>query len=103
MRKKKFDPFKNLKLDPYEQEIEDAIDSGKFKLVPISEAEKERYAEYARYTLDLEKKEARLNIRLKRTDLDTIRRKASENGLPYQTLIATLLHHFATGKIKLQI
>ncbi|MBI5452849.1 antitoxin [Candidatus Gottesmanbacteria bacterium] len=103
MKNKKFDPFANLKLDPEEQELNDAIERGEFKVVPLSDAEKERYASYARYTLALEKKEARVNIRLKRSDLDTIRQKANKNGLPYQTLINTILHQYAKGRIKIEL
>lgn len=101
MKKKRFDPFKNLKLDPYEQEIEDSLDLN--NIHELDDAEKEKYAGYARYTLALEKKEARVNIRLKRSDLDTIRQKANKNGLPYQTLINTILHQYAKGKIKVEL
>lgn len=101
--KKKFNPFKNLKLDPYEQEIEDAIEKGEVKEIPLTKADKDRYATIARYTLERMKKDARINIRVKRSDLDTIQQKAASNGLPYQTLISTLLHHFATGKITLTL
>lgn len=101
MKKKRFDPFKNLKLDPYEQEIENSIDPD--NIHELSNVEKEKYASYARYTLTLEKKAARVNIRLKRSDLDTIRQKANKNGLPYQTLINAILHQYAKGKIKVEL
>lgn len=103
MKKKNFDPFNNLKLDAYEQEIEDAIESDNLKIVPMKQTEKDRYAQYARDTIKARKKEARVNIRVNRDDLHKIQRKAAENALPYQTLISTILHHFATGKVKLQI
>lgn len=103
MKNKKFDPFANLKLDPKEQELNDSIERGEWKAVKNLEEEKKRYASIFKEAAKAEKKEARLNIRLKRSDLAVIREKALENGLPYQTLISTLLHHFATGKIKLQM
>ncbi len=101
--KKKFDPFKNLQLDSYEQEIEDAIEKGGVKEIPLTKKEKDRLASIARYTLKRMKKDARINIRVERSDLDTIQRKAASNGLPYQTLISTLLHQFAHGKITITL
>ena len=103
MVKKKFDPFRNMKLDQGEQELYDSVERGEWKEVDNVESEKKRYVQIFREAAKAEKKEARLNIRLKRSDLDTIRKKAAENGLAYQTLISILLHHFATGKIKLRI
>lgn len=101
MNKKQLDPFKDLKLDPYEKDLEDSFDPN--TIHELSNEERKKYASYAKHTLDLEKKEARLNIRVRRSDLNLIRERAIENGLPYQTLISTLLHHFATGKVKLQM
>lgn len=101
--KKRFDPFTNLQLDPYEQEINDAIEQGKVKEEKVTDEEKKRLAGIARYTLDHMKKDKRVNIRIKANDLNAIRGKAEENGLPYQTLMSTILHHFATGKIKIQL
>lgn len=101
--KKKFDPFKNLKLDSYEQEIEDGINRGDYQEIPLTKKERQELADAAAYTLDRMKKDARINIRVKRSDLDTIQRKAANNGLRYQTLISTLLHHFAQGKITITL
>lgn len=103
MVKKKIDPFKRMKLDPYEKDLYDSIERSEWKEVDNVEEEKKRYVSSFQEAAKTEKKEARLNIRVKKGDLDSIRRKAAENGLPYQTLISTLLHHFAKGKIKLQI
>jgi len=41
----------------------------------------------------------RVNIRLSSMDLSDIRVKASEEGIPYQTLIASVLHKFVTGRL----
>jgi len=43
----------------------------------------------------LQFKEARINIRLSKTDLEQIKQKAAYEGLPYQTLIASILHKYA--------
>lgn len=103
MKKKSFDPFKNLVLDPYEQEIEDAIENGDIHITPLSEKEKERYVQYARHTKELMKKDARVNIRVNRGDLNQIRSKAIEQGLRYQTLINAILHQYAKGKFSIAI
>jgi len=101
--KKKLDPFKNLKLDPYEQEIEDGINRGDYQEIPLSKKEREEFVDAAAYTLQRMKKDRRVNIRVKNADLNAIQQKALANGLPYQTLISTLLHHFAQGKISITL
>lgn len=103
MKKKRFNPFKNLKLDPYEQEIEDAIEPGEYKEVGDLKEEKKRFAAYARNTLAQMKKDKRVNIRVNKQDLERIQAKAADNGLRYQTLISTILHHFAEGKIRIEL
>lgn len=45
------------------------------------------------------KKEARINIRLSEVDLSRLKRKAVEDGLPYQTLISSIIHKFVTGRL----
>ena len=44
-------------------------------------------------------KNSRINIRLSGTDLTLLKRKAAQEGMPYQTLIASVLHKFATGSL----
>lgn len=46
------------------------------------------------------KKEARINIRLSGPDLKLLKRKAAEEGMPYQTLIASVLHKFVSGRLQ---
>jgi predicted DNA binding CopG/RHH family protein len=46
------------------------------------------------------KKDRRLNIRLSSKDLEAIQKRALAEGLPYQTLIASLLHKCASGRLK---
>lgn len=84
-------PFKNLKLDPEEQEINDAIESGKLRPVPVSTREKKRLQDIARFTLE---KTRNINIRLSERDVLRLKAKAMEEGLPYQTLAASLLHKY---------
>jgi predicted DNA binding CopG/RHH family protein len=44
-------------------------------------------------------KDKRINIRLSSTDLELLKRKASEEGLPYQTLISSVLHKYVVGRL----
>ena len=56
-----------------------------------------KVADYAKATF---RKDRRLNIRLSSKDLEAIQKRALAEGLPYQTLIASLLHKYATGRLK---
>ena len=59
--------------------------------------ERARYARYAKVTF---RKDRRLNIRLSSKDLEAIQKRALKEGLPYQTLISSLLHKYAAGRLK---
>ena len=43
------------------------------------------------------RKDARINIRLSTADLEMLKRRAAEEGLPYQSLIASVLHKYVSG------
>jgi predicted DNA binding CopG/RHH family protein len=84
-----------MKLDAYEAEILQAYESGKIKPV-VNKAELQRLRASARATAI---KDRRVNIRLSSGDLQDIQAKALEEGLPYQTLIASILHKYVTGRL----
>ncbi len=83
-------------LDKEEKDILDSYERGEWVTVDDMEKEKKRYAEYARSTL---KKDKRINIRISQKDLESIQNIAIEEGIPYQTLISSLIHKYVTGKI----
>ena len=83
-------------LDRYERQILSAYERGRLKSVVTSEASLRRYREYARATLT---KNRRVNIRMSTLDLADIRARAAEEGMPYQTLMASVLHKLATGRL----
>lgn len=85
-----------LDKDREEKEILNAYEKGRFPSVPHLKKEITRYQEYAKYTLQ---KNKRINIRLSERDLIHIQRKAIEEGLPYQTLIASVLHKYINGSL----
>ncbi len=85
-----------MKLDNYEKELienEDAILSQ--ARVP-EKVEKERLESAARNTLN---KDKRINIRISSRDLGVLQRKANQYGMPYQTLISSVLHRYVSGDI----
>lgn len=86
-------PFKDLKLDAEERKIERGIEAGEWKPVKNLKKEMQRYQSYARYTLE---KSKNINLRLSHADLLRIRAKAVAEGIPYQTLIGSILHKYAT-------
>jgi len=92
-------PFKNLKLDAEERELLRSLDSGEWKPVENQEAERKRYAAYAHHTLEKLRKNRRVNIRLTQMDLERMQLKAHEEGIPYQTLMASVLHKYVTGRL----
>lgn len=85
------------RLDRYEKQILSAYERGMLKSVVTSEVSLRRYREYARATLT---KNRRVNIRMSTVDLADIQARASEEGIPYQTLMASILHKFATGRLR---
>ena len=85
------------KLDEEERDLLKSIEAGEWRSVPDFEREKERYRQYAIATL---RKDKRINIRIPERDLILIQQKALEEGLPYQTLISSILHKFASGRLR---
>ena len=82
--------------DPCEVEIIEAYEAGKLKSV-ASKAELSRLKTAARATAI---KDRRVNIPLSTGDLQDIQAKALAEGMPYQTLIASILHKYVTGRLE---
>lgn len=87
-------PFKNLVLDPEEAEINRAIEEGKVRVIPMLKKEIERYRSYAKFTLE---KTKNVNLRLSAATVHALKTKAIAEGMPYQTLAASILHKYAMG------
>ena len=84
-----------MKLDAYETDILKAFESGKMRSV-ATKAELAKFREAARATAI---KDRRVNIRLSSGDLADIQVRALEEGMPYQTLIASVLHKYVSGRL----
>ena len=82
-------------IDEYELEILSAYETGKLKSV-ATKSELAKFKAAARATAI---KDRRVNIRLSSGDLSDIQVKALEEGVPYQTLIASVLHKYVTGRL----
>ncbi len=80
-------------LDIEEQEILDAFDVGEFESVLTPE----RQAFLAAAAKETVKKDKRINIRISSRDLAAIQRRALEEGVPYQTLVTSILHKYISG------
>ncbi|HKV99300.1 MAG TPA: hypothetical protein VJN96_05725 [Vicinamibacterales bacterium] len=84
-----------MKLDQEEKDVLESFDRGEWRSVPKVKRETRRFARAARATF---RKDRRLNIRISSKDLEAIQKRALEEGLPYQTLIASVLHKYASGR-----
>lgn len=83
------------RLDAEELAVLEAFDAGKLRPV-ATKAELDRLRVAARATAT---KDRRVNIRLSSGDLQDIRARALAEGIPYQTLIASILHKYVTGRL----
>lgn len=88
--------MKKAKLDSAEKKIVESFERGEWKPVKRQEAELAKLQQYARATL---RKNKRINIRLSEQDLLGLQAKAVEEGIPYQTLITSILHKYLRGSI----
>jgi predicted DNA binding CopG/RHH family protein len=80
-----------VKLDKYERKLEDEAELYR----PVSKKKRlqiEKILESARKTKNI-------NIRISETDLAKLKQRSSEEGLPYQTLISSVLHRFVTDRL----
>jgi len=88
---------KSKDLDKEVMELANSMENEEW-VSDLSKNEKKQYKEYARYSLN---KQKRINIRMAERDLKKIQAKAIEEGLPYQSLISMLIHKYNEGKLKL--
>jgi|CXWL01.1.fsa_nt_gi predicted DNA binding CopG/RHH family protein len=82
---------KTIKLDKEEAELLASVEAGEWRSAPNFEQEKRKYQEIAAATF---RKDRRVNIRISSKDLIGLQKRALEEGIPYQTLISSILHKF---------
>jgi predicted DNA binding CopG/RHH family protein len=84
------------KLTKEEKEILTSFENDEWKEIPNMDTEIKKHVEYAKATY---RKDKRVNIRISKKDLEPVQRKALEEGIPYQTLMASLIHKYINGKL----
>ncbi len=92
MNRSAFEPW-----DQQERDIQEALDKGTLKTLPDQEGWREALRQAARMTLA---KDRHISIRLATADILALKNKAADLGIPYQTLIGSLLHQYVEGKIR---
>jgi predicted DNA binding CopG/RHH family protein len=83
--------------DREEKAILESVGRGEWRSVPKARNEKKRYRGYAQAAL---RKNKRINIRISDEDLTLLQQRALEEGLPYQTLISSVLHKYVSGRLR---
>ena len=91
INKKAFEP-----IDKEESELMESIDNDEWRSVKNFKKEKEKAELAARNTLI---KDKRINLRLTQKDYHQIQVKAIEEGIPYQTLISSIIHKYLNGSL----
>jgi len=81
----------NIKPDNFEREIEDNIEN----FTQIDTAQKLAIENI----IDKSNEKKSISIRLKNSDLDQLKLRADTEGLPYQTLLSSIVHKFVTGQL----
>ena len=82
--------------EDYEAEILRSFEKGEWKPVKNLKKQLTAYSEAATSTL---LKNKRVNIRISAIDLEGLQAKAAAEGLPYQTLMASVLHKYVSGRL----
>jgi len=89
--------MKDPKLTKYEKDILDSIERGEWK--SVSKDEKNRLVDIFKAN----QKDRMISIRVNSSDLESFKSKAEKAGIPYQTLLVSLMKRFVEGKVKLEI
>ena len=85
-----------VKLDKEERKLLKSFEAGEFNSV-LTPARRRIIQETASNTF---KKDKRINIRISSRDLDAIQKRALVEGIPYQTLVSSILHKFVSGSLQ---
>lgn len=88
--------MKKIKLEKGEKNVLESFERGEWQSVKNLKKEIEKHRKYAQAAL---KKNKRINIRISEKDLEELQTIAIEDGIPYQTLISSILHRFVNGRL----
>ena len=90
------DEFKEYELDEEERVLLGAFERGEWHSVPNLAEETEAAREAARDTFN---KTRRVNLRVTERDYDLAHSRAREEGIPYQTLLSSIIHKYLSGRL----
>lgn len=79
------------KLDSFERQIENAASSYR----PLSKKKRRK----VEAIIDRARKSRTINIRIAESVLEELKQRSQEEGLPYQTLISSILHKYVTNRL----
>jgi predicted DNA binding CopG/RHH family protein len=79
-----------------EEDILKSYENNEWKSAADFKKLKEEFESYALHTF---RKNKRINIRISESDLNRLKAKSLEEGLPYQTLVSSLIHRYVSGKL----
>lgn len=85
-----------MKRDKEEKELIESIEKGEWRPVRDSAALKKKLQTSVKTTM---LKDQRMNIRIAKRDLESLKAKALEEGMPYQSLVSSVLHRYVTGRL----
>jgi len=80
-----------MAMDNFEQSIEDNAD----RFIPLSDTEKNAVESI----INAANKTKNINIRISAYDIEKVKQRSAEEGIPYQTLISSVIHKYITGKL----
>ena len=86
--------------DADEQKVMDLLEKGSYKL---ADKQAEKIEHYQALMRQSQKKTKNINVRVSASDHFLLKSRAQEAGMPYQTMLGTLIHKFVKGKIQVQL
>ncbi len=88
--------MKNIRLDKEEKALLESVEKGEWVSIKNKNREILKYIEIAKSSF---KKDRRINLRMSSKDVIALQTKALEEGIPYQTLMSSVLHKYVTGRL----
>ena len=85
-----------IKLSKDEKELLNSVESGELESTLTTSRRKELQAIAA----NTFRKDKRINIRISNRDLVAVQSRASEEGIPYQTLVSSIIHKYVSGSLR---
>jgi predicted DNA binding CopG/RHH family protein len=86
-----------MKFDEKEKKLIESIEKGEWKSITNLQKEIEKSKQIAKATL---RKDQRMNIRISKRDLNALKIRAIEEGIPYQTLVSRIIHKYLSGSFE---